>query len=196
MSGGMKAFLIVVAILGTCMLLCCCGFGFIAYSFAPKDSKDPAQINAARDAIAKINLPAGFEPVQMIGIDNFMMLRTDVVYENPAVHGSITLAEMNVKIGGPQQRQNLEQMLLQSAQQDQRKNTPLINEKSSTKTIKIKEHNCVFEFREGQDSATKSKHHQISGVFDGRHGPVCVSIEIDDSAYHEDVIVKTLETIQ
>ncbi len=104
MSGGMKAFLILAAVLGCCCVLCCGIVGFFAYSFFPKVSQNAADVNAARGEIAKIELPAGFTPVHMIKIDNFMMSMTAVGYRNPAIHGEITLAEMRLKVGEAAQR--------------------------------------------------------------------------------------------
>jgi hypothetical protein len=196
MSGGMKAFLIVVAILGTCLLLCCGGSALLSYFWLPKESTDPAQINVARDAIARINLPAEFKPARMFKINNFMTSITIVSYQNASVHGDITLLEMNVKLGGLKANEQIQSQMQQLERQGFAEHIRLINVNSTTKTIKINGRDCVFEFLEGEDPATKTKRHQIAGVFAGRHGPVLVSINMDDSAYHEDEIVKMLQTIQ
>jgi hypothetical protein len=37
---------------------------------------------------------------------------------------------------------------------------------------------------------------EISGAFQGKHAPVMISIQMDDSAYKEDAIVKMLEAIK
>ncbi len=39
-------------------------------------------MNAGRDEIAKIDLPAGFEPEQLVKMDNFFMAMTLVVYRD------------------------------------------------------------------------------------------------------------------
>jgi hypothetical protein len=196
MSGGMKAFLIVAAVLGACCLLCCGVGGYFIYSVAHgiKQSQDSAEVNAARNEIATINFPAGFEPMQMFKMDNFMMLMTAVEYENPAVHGHISLAEMKLKVGGsPQQTQT--QMRQQLDQQGFGKRKVLRNSKAETKTIKIKGHECSFTFTQGVDPVDKKKMHEVSGVFDGKRGIAFITIEMDDSAYKEDAIVKMLENI-
>lgn len=196
MSSGMKAFLIILAIVGTCLVLCCGIGGYFIWSAARgiKHSENPADVNAARDEIAKIKLPEGFKPKDMFGMDNFMMKMAVVVYENPAVHGRIMLMEMNVKVGQPQQ--NKAQMRAQLEQQGMARQSPLTNVKSSSKIIKIKGRDCDFEFVTGQDPATKKKRDQVSGVFDGSQGPVLFSMEVDDSGFHQDEVVKMLESIQ
>src|SRR5580698_4231471 len=104
MSGGMKAFLIIVAILGTGCVLCCGVVGFFAYQMVPKISQNPAEVNAARDEIAKIELPAGFQPVTMFKMDNFFMNMTAVEYRDSAIDGRFSMAEMQLKVGEPAQR--------------------------------------------------------------------------------------------
>jgi hypothetical protein len=37
---------------------------------------------------------------------------------------------------------------------------------------------------------------EVSGVFEGSHGPVMISIEMDQSAFKEDAIIKMLEGIK
>ena len=194
MSGGMKTFLILMAILGCCCVLCCGIGGFFIYSFYPKVSQNPADVSAARDEIAKIQLPAGFEPVHMIKIDNFIMTMTAVGYRNPAIHGDITLAEMRLKVGEPAQR---DQAMRQQLERQGFGGPKIVNNsKSETKTIKIKGQDCAFVFKQGDDPATRKKVRQISGVFEGSHGPVSIMIEMDESAYKEGAIVKMLESIQ
>jgi hypothetical protein len=196
MSGGMKAFLIVLAVLGACCLLCCGIGGYFIYSVAHgiTQSVAPAVVNAARDEIGTITLPAGFEPVHMFKMDNMFMLMTAVEYHNPAIHGQISLAEMKLKVGGsPQQSQA--QMRQQLEQQGFGKRKLLDNSKSERKTIKIKGRECQFDFTEGVDPIDKKKFRQVSGVFDGKNGPAFIMIEMDDSAYKENAIVNMLETI-
>jgi hypothetical protein len=196
MSGGMKAFLIIAAVFGTCCLVCCGVGGYFFYSFAHgiKQSQAPAEVNAARAEIATINFPAGFEPANMFKMDNFMMLMTAVEYHNPAIHGQISLAEMKLKVGGsPQQTQM--QMRQQLEQQGFGQRKMLNNSKSEKKTLKVKGRECAFDFTQGTNPVDKKKYRQVSGVFDGNNGPAFIMIEMDDSAYKEDAIVNMLETI-
>lgn len=194
MSGGMKAFLILVAILGTCCLLCCGIGGFFVYQMFPKMSKIPAEVNAGRDEIAKLQLPAGFEPVSMFKIDNFMMSMIAVEYRNTAIHGRISLAQMQLKVGDAAQRDEAMRQQMERNGLGAPKN--LINVKSETKTVEIKNQECQFTFKHGEDPATRKKMRQVSGVFEGNHGPVWISIDMDDAAFKEDAIVKMLEGIK
>jgi len=195
MSSGMKALLILGAIGGACFLLCCGGIALFVYSMVPKMSRDPAAINAARDNIAKIDLPKGFEPVQMFKTDNFFVTMQAVVYENRAVNGRIMLATANLKVGDPAQR-NQVQITEQMEQQGFGRREVLQNAKMETKKLKIRGKEYPFEFAEGDDPTTHKKRWQISGLFEGARGPTLILIQIDESAYKEQEIVKMLEGIQ
>ena len=193
MSGGMKAFLIIVAILGIGCVLCCGIFGFVAYRVFPKTSDVPAEVNAGRDAIAKIDLPAGFEPERVVTMDNVFMAMTLVVYRAPAINGNFAMCEMQIKVGdAAQQDQQMRQQL--DSQGIGSKN--IKNAKTETKTVKIKGHDCKFTFKDGEDPNSKKKVRQVAGAFEGKHGPVFLSLEVDASALKEDAIIKMLEGIK
>jgi hypothetical protein len=194
MSGGMKAFLILVAILGTCCVLCCGVVGFFAYQMFPKTSQSPAEINAARDDMAKIDLPAGFQPEQMIKMDNFFMNMTAVVYHDPAIDGRFSLAEMQLKVGDPAQREQA--MRQQFDRQGVGAPRNLRNAKTETKSIEIRGQESTFTFRQGEDSASKKKIGQVQGVFEGKRGPVLLFLEMDQKAFKQDAIIKMLEGIK
>jgi hypothetical protein len=194
MSGGMKAFLIIVAILGTGCVLCCGVVGFFAYQMVPKISQNPAEVNAARDEIAKIELPAGFQPVTMFKMDNFFMNMTAVEYRDSAIDGRFSMAEMQLKVGEPAQRDQAMRQQLEK----QGIGTPktLRNAKSETKSIEIKGQECSFAIKRGEDPVSKKKICQVAGLFTGKRGPVWLSLEMDNQAFKEDAIVKMLEEIK
>jgi hypothetical protein len=194
MSSGMKVFLILVAVLGTCCVVCCGVVGYFIYSVVPKVSQNPAEINAARDDMAQITLPAGFEPGNMFKMDNMMFSMTAIEYRNPAIQGEITLAQFRMKVGNAKQQD--EQMHQQLERQGFGNPKHLTNTKSETKTVEIKGKDCNFTFRQGTDPGTHKKMREISGAFQGKQAPVFLMIQMDESAYKEDAIVKMLEAIK
>ena len=191
MSSGMKVFLTSRSVLGTCCLVCCGVGAFFFYSFMPKVSQNPADINAARDEMAQITLPAGFEPVNMAKMDNMMFSMIVVDYRNPAVNGEISMAEFRLKVGNAKQQD--EQMHQQLERQGFGNPKHLTNTKSETKTIEIKGKECNFNFRQGTDPGTHKKMREINGSFQGKQAPVFIMIQMDESAYKEDAFVKMLE---
>ncbi len=194
MSSGMKVFLILVAVLGCCCLVCCGVGAYFIYSVVPKVSQNPVDVNAARDEMAQITLPAGFEPVNMAKMDNMMFSMIAVNYHNPAVHGEITMVEFRLKVGNAKQQD--EQMHQQLERQGFGNPKHLTNTKSEAKTIDIKGQECNFNFKLGTDPGTHKKMREINGAFQGKKGPIMISIQMDDSAYKEDAIVKMLEAIK
>jgi hypothetical protein len=194
MSGGMKAFLILIAILGTCCVLCCGVGGFFAYQSFPKVSQNAADVDAARDEIAKIDLPKGFQPEHTIKVDNFFMTLIAVEYRDPAIDGHFSLAEMQLKFGEASERDQAMRQQLERQGFGAFKN--LRNAKSETKSIEIKGQECSISIKRGEDPGSKKKMVQVQGVFDGKHGPVSISLEMDAKAFKEEAIVKMLEGIK
>ena len=135
---------------------------FFIYSVVPKVSQNPAEINAARDELAQITLPAGFEPGNMAKMDNMMFSMIVVDYRNPAVNGEISMAEFRLKVGNAKQQD--EQMHQQLERQGFGNPKHLTNTKSETKTVEIKGKECNFNFRQGTDPGTHKKMREISGV--------------------------------
>src|ERR1700685_6172 len=185
MSGGMKAVLIIVGILGTCSLLCCGVLFYIGYSFSKgiKQSENPAEVDQARNEMCTISLPKGFKPQRMFGMDNFLMSMTAVEYRNPDVHGNVTLASMQLKMGN--KKQSEVQVRQQLETQGFSRTNVLDDSKSETKTIKIKGRDCKFEFTQGINPDDHKHYREVSGVFDGTTGQVSISIEMDESAYKQ-----------
>jgi hypothetical protein len=201
MSGGMKACLVVLCVVGFCCLLCCGVVGWFGYSMVPKVSEDAANIDATRDSIATIKLPPGFKPKASIKFDNFFMSMPMVVYENPG-HATLMMMQMRVKMqaGG-----DFNQVMRQ--QFDQRRTVEvgrMEKSKTETKTLKIKGRDCPFVFTTGEvrepaggakPGAKPVVHHEIEGTFDGKDGQAVIVINFDDT-YKEADIVKMLEGIQ
>jgi hypothetical protein len=190
MSGGMKTCLILAGVVGVCCLLCCGVAGYIGYSGRPKISTDAADVDAARNEIAKLNLPAGFKPKQMMKTDNFIMSMIMVQYENPG-HADLNMTQMRLKFGGKDAQKGMRQ----SAQQPNMPNMEALNNaKSETKTVKIRGRDYTFNFTQGQ-GATKKPRHRIQGQFDVENdGMATIVIDFDDT-YKDADFVKMLENI-
>jgi hypothetical protein len=212
MSGGMKACIIIVCVLGFCCVLCCGVFGYLGYTMMPKVSENPADVDATRAAICKIDLPAGFKPKSSIKVDNFFMSMPMVVYEDPG-HATLMLMEMHVKIqGGDFNNQMMRQQFEQKRSIEVGR---LENSKTETKTIKIKGQDCQFTITTGEQRSPaggggkggdgkadpgkaggkKNIRHAIEGSFEGNGGAAIIVINFDDT-YKEADIIKMLENIQ
>jgi hypothetical protein len=198
MSGGMKACIVIIIVVGLCCLLCCGIVGWFGYSMVPKMSENPADVDATRDSIAKIDLLPGLKPKMSMRFDNFFMSMPMVVYENPG-HATLMLMQMRVKMkttGG-----DFNTVMRQ--QFEQRRNVEvghMEKSKTETRTIKIKGKECPFVFTTGEvqdmkKGGKKVVHHEIEGTFEGKDGQAVIVINFDDT-YKEADVVKMLEGIQ
>jgi hypothetical protein len=206
MSGGMKACLIIISVLGVCCLVCCGIVGYGIYSFVPKVTENPADIDAARNEIATIDLPAGLKPKTLLKFDNFLMSMPMVVYED-AGHATLMLMQIKIKYAGA------EQMQAGMRQQFEQRRTVEVgrmeNSKTETKTIKIKGKDCPFVITTGETrdnrggggaggdkkAAKKTVRHQMEGSFEGKDGQAVIVIDFDDT-YKEADMIKMLENIK
>jgi hypothetical protein len=149
MSGGMKACLIIGSVFGLCCLLCCGVFGFLFYQMVPKVTNNAAAINAYRDQIAKIDLPASLEPKTGGKTENFMVSMIFVFYENPG-HAQLMMGQFKSKLpGGEQMQMSMRQQF------ELQRNTEfhdMANEKTETRKLKIKGQEYSFIFATGEEN--------------------------------------------
>jgi hypothetical protein len=206
MSGGMKACIVLICVVGLCCLLCCGVVGFFGYSMVPKVSEAPADVEAARDQIAKIDLLPGFVPKSSAKIDNLFFAMSMVEYESPG-HASLMMMQMHPKMGKG------DDMMLPMRQQFEQKRVthvsnvgPMQNAKIETKVLKIKGRDCSFTFTKSEPAAGRVPGPKAGGGNkkvavakksdrDGKNGMVLINIDFDDT-YKEADIVKMLESIQ
>jgi hypothetical protein len=149
MSGGMKACIIIAGILGLCCVLCCGVFGYFGYMMVPKISEAPADIDAAREEIATMNIPAGLVPKNSAKIDNMFFSMIMVEYENPG-HASLFMMQMRPKMGGNGAMAPMKQQFEQKRVTHVNNVGDLKNAKMETKQIKIKGHEYSFTFTKGE----------------------------------------------
>jgi hypothetical protein len=152
MSGGMKTCIIIVCILGFCCVLCCGIFGYVGYSMRPVISEAPADVDAAREEIATMKIPAGLVPKNSVKMDNMFISMIMVEYENPG-HASLFIMQMRPKMGGNDAtgpwKQQFEQNRVTHSNIGDMKNA-----KMETKQIKIKGHEYSFTFTKGEQEGT------------------------------------------
>ena len=158
-----------------------------------KSSTDPAEIDAARNRIATIKLPAGFKPKSMLEKETMFGALRGVEYVDVANHGHLNLFESNISVGGGSHREIQTRQDLKDRGLDYEGS--LRNVKLVLKTLRIKGKDCKVEFTEGDDSETGKKRREVIGVFPGNHGQAEIVIQMDDSGYRAHEIVQMLEAI-
>ncbi len=159
MSGGMKACLIVICVVGVCCVICCGVFGYVFYTIGksitePVTSKNPAEVKAGLEEICKITLPPGLEPKSVTKIDNFVFTTVAVEYENPG-HASLMMLEMHAKMGSSDSMAPVRQQFEQKRVTHVDIGGPMKNTKIETRVLKIKGHDYTFTFTKSEPAGGK-----------------------------------------
>jgi hypothetical protein len=210
MSSTGKVLLILGSIAGVCVLACC-GSGIFVY-FKIKEAipnlqnlaqnlttGDPEEIRERTADIVHIDIPEEFPPLR--AFDFFVWKQ--ILYGKEGSGSVVMIMEINERMQGGQGaniKQQREQMLRQMRQQQQAQNagnvnTEITEESSETREFTINGEKVPFEFikgRGGNGGATR----QVVGMFAGRTGTIMVMIMTPESEYHEEAIVKMIESIR
>lgn len=134
---------------------------------------------------------------------NMAIMRMIVYQTDPdqqPAEGMLMLMEMTMQkfgVDNQQQEQQLRQQMSQQTQA-QRGNQNFKSSKSETREIEIRGEKIPFEFTEGVTSGQGQEKtvHMVSGVFQGKKGPVMIQIVEPDEDYDEEAVVKMLESIK
>jgi hypothetical protein len=207
MSSTSKVLLILGSIAGV-FLLACCGGGIFMYMKA-KDAiqnfaqnfttTDPAEVRERTAGIIHIEIPDEFPPLRAF---NFLVMQ-QILYGKEGGGSIVMIMEMGQQMQGGQGaaglKQQRQQMLRQMRQQQQGQqggnlNTEMTEESSETREFTINGEKVPFEFIKGQANGVPTR--QVAGIFAGRTGTIMIMVMVPESEYHEDVIVKMIESIR
>jgi hypothetical protein len=209
MSSTAKVLVILGSIAGVC-LLACCGGGIFVYMKA-KDAiqniaqnfttTDPDDIRARTADIVHIDIPEEFPPLR--AFDFFFMKQ--IIYGRESSGSMVMIMEVNERMqrgqGAPDIKQQRQQILQQMRQQQQAQNsgnmnTELTEESSETREFTINGEKVPFDFVKGTAPSGGVPTRQVVGMFAGRNGTILVMVMAPESEYHEEAIVKMIESIR
>ncbi len=178
-SGGSSVLVWVLGIGAVCLVVCCGGFGVMAWrlkSFvADMATSDPAEIRKQTAEMVDITIPEKYTPVQGMNLVVFhmVMYQTDAAADAAADNsrGMLMLMEMTMQQFGVDQQQQ-EQELRKSMRQQQG-NQDFKSSKSETREIEIRGEKVPFEFSEGtaEQQGQEKRIYMVSGVFPGKTRP-------------------------
>jgi hypothetical protein len=209
MSSTAKVLLILGSIAGVFLLLCC-GGGIFVYmktkdaiqNFAQNfTTTDPDEIRDRTADIVHIDIPEEFPPVR--AFDFFVMKQ--ILYGKESGGSMVMIMEMDQRMQGGQGaagiKQQRQQMLRQLRQQQQGQNagnlnTELDEESSETREFTINGEKVPFEFIKGTSPNGGVPTRQVVGIFAGQNGTVLLMVMVPESEYHEEAIVKMIESIR
>jgi hypothetical protein len=207
-SGGRSRFLIGVLIgCGGLMVLCCGGFAFLAFMAQRWASEiveeDPAEIRAATQQIATIDIPASFEPTLMLKIAVPILgdLGTMAFYQDQDAGetGIMLLAEFSEKM--LTQGKSPEQLAREIGSQAQL--SAGLDESELQETSRediartIRGQPTTFSLITGTREATDRQYILVRGVFPGRVGGMgFFSMTVDAEGLSIDQVKEVVNSIE
>ncbi len=201
MSTAMKVLIIVGSVFFVLLLLCCGGFILIGRQFAKATSQDPAVVKTMTDEITQIEIPEPLKPKMSmdmkVPITNTPLMKM-AVYSDDTQKNMLTLVAMGEALAG----QNEEQMRVSVEQSMQKQGVgggpraPIENAEMSSKELQIRSKPAKFTILKGQEAGTHSPRIQVSGVFQGRSGPVMLILDADASKLTPEKVDAMLQSIR
>ncbi|TWT58260.1 hypothetical protein KOR42_16320 [Thalassoglobus neptunius] len=192
MSTGMKV-LMGLLIFSAVSLVICCGGIYWFVSNSTTATENPAEIDAMRDEIATIVLPAVYEPGVGVGFNLFIKMDM-VAYgrSKDPENGGIVLMQMS----GPSMMEEEDLRLeFEKEAEKQGTNQDIDVTSQETRTFTIDGEEVDFEFVTGTRPESDDVVHQVVGVFKGREGMAFLMIFETDNNWNEEEVVRMIESI-
>jgi len=198
LSAGCIVLIVLAAIGGLVMLLCCGGFVAMGYYFKNTVSDDPAVIARVSAEIADIDVPGELKPKASFKMNvpfSDQQLMTWVVYLDEATQSTLVLGAFGEAMAGgnPEEfqrglRQSMEQ---QGVAQEESAGEWDTHEREVT----VHGEPATFFFATGEDDSGKQRI-QVTGTFQGDRGPVMFTFSGDAEKYPEERITEVIESIR
>lgn len=203
MSTGAKV-LIVLGIVFLVLLVLCCGGLMLSGYFMQRwasdmASDDPATIVEVTNGITQIEIPEELEPTASIDMKvpfSDQTIMVSVVYQDEETGSVLILASMGDAFGSENQaqmRRSIDQSLRQQGMGDQE---DMVIEQSYQKDVEIRGETATFTIAKGVGKESKTPRIQVTGVFQGRSGPVMLIFNGDADKFSEDEVVQMLDSIK
>ena len=202
MSTPVKVLIILCVVFGGLAVVCCGGMAILGPMFASKMkesvSDNPQQIAAKTAEMAQIDVPAVLAPKASFDMkipftDQRMMLW--VVYADQNSDSMLMLFAMGDMLAKQNQDQ-MRQSIDQSLQQQNMRQEQITIERTSTKERQINGQPATFTIQHGKGKDSQTERIQVSGVFQGKTGPVMLMMNVDAQKIGEEEIVKMLDSIE
>jgi hypothetical protein len=206
MSTAVKVLLIVGAIGGLFLLLCCGGIGIVAWKSQDvlKDvvkkltpTTDAAEIRERLGRITQIDIPTDFEPA--LGMDLGIMRW--VAYEKTPRDGSLFMLfeldrAMLQSATLAEQRREIERMFDQQRGGQNNQFDMQINvTERETRTLTVRGEPVEFDFNKGTSSDGKAMR-QVVGAFKTPGGVALLDLIVPEESYNEAAVVTMVESIR
>jgi len=192
MSTGVKVLLILMAVGGVCLALCCGGIFWAVKNSEFKMTEKKEDIIAIQNEIVQITIPDSFKPQAGMSMNIMGTSVRMAIYEEESKQGALVLMSLGIPNDG---MVDMEQEFRKSMKQQNQNQRELTITKTEQREFTINGQKVKFDFAEGTDQNDK-KFHQVQGVFAGNNGPAFFFLQIADESYNDEQIVKMIKSIK
>ena len=203
MSTGTKV-LIILGIVFLVLVLLCCGGG-VAFFWAGASymedaiSDDPEVVRRVTGEIVDIDVPEKLEPKMSMDFtvpftdDRFMVM---VIYGDQAEGSAVMLASFGEAFAGQGEAQMRQQMEQSRREQGLGPDPGMGPQQVDEREIEVRGEPVKFMFATTEDPESGEKRIQVTGMFEGKTGPVMIMVFADPERLSEEEIVQMLESIE
>jgi hypothetical protein len=192
---GLKWLVLLGILFGGGALVCCGACGFLGFTFVPKVVQTPADVTALTQEIVDVKVPADFQPVNGMKLDNFAMAIRGATYRQQQGRGHLQFLEVAVKFGDPAANEAQFKQQFRQSQNGQELKVLKIDQ-SEVREFPVRGQPVSFRFEEGSDVSSATKYRQVSGEFPGKNGPASLTLQVEEDAWNEEAVVEMLKSMQ
>jgi hypothetical protein len=172
-------------LLGTC---CICGIGL--WWFRPQIHDNPERAKQLTTQIVDIRIPEAFQPRGTIEWDvTFLLKLRGVYYERYVGDGTLTLLEVRGRFTS---EESVHRHIRQTLLEEGAGGSELVIDRSRTQreTVNISGQDVPFTFDVARDPRTNETFHLVEGSFEGKQGPVLLSLRVDDAHWKDEIALQ------
>lgn len=189
-SKGCGKVALIVGGLALVTLMVCCGVGgWMLWSFWPRITTNPAEVQQIAKQILDIKIPADFQPATAMSMErNFAMTMRVASFQHKERKGTLVLGSFQMKVGTPDQKPNFTQQMDQKLE--------LQMGETKVREFQIRGQKVPFRFTEAVEQSTKKPFRVVEGNLDAPGGGTFLKLIVEEDAYDEDAVTEMIESIR
>ncbi|MEX0717049.1 MAG: hypothetical protein WD066_10690 [Planctomycetaceae bacterium] len=205
MSTATKVVLILAAIFGGFVMLCCGGLAWFGWRAQQSVIRDPDGVREATATIAEIEIPERFRPVggldtqRLPVVGRFMPggMRM-VMYESPSGGALMLMALDRELLAGEDDPETLMRRMLEQQKAPRRPHQVEVDpDDAVVREFEVRGRTVPFQFTKARDEKSGVAGRQVMGVFDAQDGNSAILvIFVPETEYDEAEIVRIIESIE
>ncbi len=203
MSSGMKTLLIVGIIFGVLILICCgglVGLGLYMRSYVSDAmSEDPIVIAEHTAQFVDMEIPSQLSPTMSFDVTvpfSGEPIMVWVIYTDQPSNSMLMMASLGQMAAQQNQDQTRQQLEDSMRQQGFAAGEGVDEWERSVKEINVRGEPVEFNFGVGKNTDTGAQRIELSGMIEGKSGPVMIILSTDAEVIDEEAVVTMIESIK